>query len=146
MRILVDADACPVRDQIVRLGKKYGISVIFYCDIAHLIEDDYASTVVVDQGKDSADLKLANALERGDMVVTQDYGLATMALAKGAVVLNSSGNQYTNENIDRLLFERHISKKARNAGIRTKRPSKRTHLDDEKFEAAFEQLLRINME
>lgn len=146
MRILVDADACPVRNQIVRIAKLYEIPVIFYCDIAHLIEDDYATTIIVDQGKDSADLKLANALVRGDIVVTQDYGLATMALAKGAKVLNASGGEYTNENIDRLLFERHISKKARNAGIRTKGPSKRTPLEDEKFELLLKQFVDINYE
>lgn len=134
MRILVDADACPVKDRIEKIAKKWHIPVIFFCDINHRIETDYGTVITVDSGRDSADIRLANTVLSGDVVVTQDYGLATLALARRAIALSASGGRYTEENIDRLLFERHASMKARNAGFRTKGPSKRKREDDEAFE------------
>ncbi len=140
MRILVDADACPVKDRIERVAKKLHIPVIFFCDIHHRIESDYGTVITVDSGRDSADLRLTNALVPGDVVVTQDYGLATLALARGSRAINTTGGKYTEQNIDQLLFERHTAMKARNAGFRTKGPSKRQREDDEAFERCLREI------
>lgn len=140
MRILVDADACPVKDRIERVAKKLHIPVIFFCDIHHRIESDYGTIITVDSGRDSADIKLVNALQPGDVAVTQDYGLATLVLAKRGRAVNTSGGEYTEHNIDQLLFERHTAMKARNAGHRTKGPSKRHREDDEAFERCLREI------
>jgi len=141
MQILVDADACPVKEIIVRIAKKKSIPVTMVIDTAHKLNDGYSHVVTVDKGADSVDFALVGLLHAEDVVVTQDYGLAAMALGKGAKVMNQNGLIYTDENIDRLLMERHLSAKARRAGKRTKGPVKRTKADDEKFEMAFERLL-----
>ena len=147
MRILVDADACPVKDKIERVAKKLHIPVLFFCDINHRIESEYGTVITVDRGRDSADLRLVNALQPGDIAVTQDYGLATLALAKRARVVNVSGGQYTEHNIDQLLFERHTAMKARNGGFRTKGPVKRNREDDEAFERCLKEIcLAENLE
>ena len=62
---------------------------------------------------DAVDYKLISICHKGDIVVSQDYGVAAMALGKGAYAINQSGKWYTNDNIDRMLMERHINKKAR---------------------------------
>jgi len=137
VRILVDADACPVKGIIVRVARERGIPVTMLTDTAHEINDGYSTVVTVDTQADSVDFALMGLLCREDIVVTQDYGLAAMALGKGAKALNQNGLIYTNENMDRLLMERHLSAKARRGGKRTKGPSKRTAEDNERFEAAF---------
>jgi uncharacterized protein YaiI (UPF0178 family) len=141
MQILVDADACPVKEIIVRLAKNKGIPVTMLIDTAHQLADGYSRVVTVDKGADSVDFALIGLLNSGDVVVTQDYGLAAMALGKGAKAINQNGLIYTDENIDRLLMERHLSAKARRAGNRTKGPAKRTKEADDRFEVAFEKLL-----
>ncbi len=133
MQILVDADACPVKDIIVRIAKKKNIPVTMIIDTSHELNDGYSTIITVEKSKDSVDLKLINMVNAGDIVVTQDYGLAAMALVKSAKVLNQNGLVYTNENIDRLLFERHIGQKIRRRGGRTKGPKRRTCEDDERF-------------
>ena len=141
MRILVDADACPVKQIIVRIAKKKQIPVIMLIDTAHVINDGYSTVITVDKEADSVDFKLMGILTKDDLVVTQDFGVAAMALGKGAKAVNQNGMVYTNENIDRLLMERHIGQKVRRSGGRTKGPPKRTKEDDERFELAFEKLL-----
>ena len=142
MRILIDADGCPVVDITVSVARENGVECHIFCDSAHNFEKAGANTHTVMQGADSADFYLVNFAMRGDIVITQDYGLAAMALAKGAHILNQNGSRYTNENIDSLLMSRHIGKKIRRAGGRTKGPSKRTKEQDERFVAALEALLR----
>ena len=141
MQILVDADACPVKKVIIKVAKKRGIPVTMVIDTAHELNDGYSRVVTVDKGADSVDFALMGLLQSGDVVVTQDYGLAAMALGKGAKALNQNGLIYTAENIDRLLMERHLSAKARRAGMRTKGPSKRIKDDDVRFEFALEKVL-----
>ena len=133
MRIIVDADACPVKDIIVEEARKRNIEVIMIIDTSHELNDGYSTIITVDKAKDSVDIKLINMVKEGDIVVTQDFGVATMALGKKLKALNQNGLIYTNENIDRLLFERFLSQKARRAGKRTGNPSKRTKEDDERF-------------
>jgi uncharacterized protein YaiI (UPF0178 family) len=140
MKILVDADACPVKGSILRVAKKYGIPVIFFIDTSHILEDDYAEVVIVSKGRDTVDFALANRTEKGDVVVTQDYGLAAMVFSRGARAVHPSGMVYTKENIERLLFERHLHAKIRRAGGRHAGPHKRRQEEDARFESALERL------
>ena len=141
MGVLIDADGCPVVDITVRLCNKYGISCLILCDTAHEIHREGAQTLVFDKGADSVDLALANRAKAGDIVITQDYGLASMCLARGARVLHQDGWEYTDYNIQALLFQRHEGRKFRAAGGRVKGPSKRTKQQDEAFEATLQQII-----
>jgi len=141
MRILVDADACPVKEIIVRLAKQRNIPVIMLIDTSHQLNDGYSTVITVDKQADSVDFALMGLLTRDDVVVTQDFGLAAMVLGKGAGAVNQNGLIFTSDNIDKLLMERHIGAKIRRGGGRTKGPAKRTKEDNERFEAAFLKLL-----
>ena len=141
MRLLIDADACPVVERAIDAAAKRGIPVTLVCDDAHQMSRAHAETVTVSRGADSADFALVNLTHRGDIVVTQDYGLAAMCLAKGARILHQDGREYTEQNIDGLLAFRHEAKKLRRAGGRTKGPAKRTAAQDEAFSAALALLL-----
>jgi len=137
MKILVDADACPVKEIIVRLAKQRSIPVTMLTDTSHRLNDGYSTVITVDKQADSVDFALMGLLSREDMVVTQDFGLAAMVLGKGAHAINQNGMVYTDDNIDRLLMERHISAKVRRGGGRTKGPAKRTKEDNKRFEEVF---------
>lgn len=143
MKIFVDADACPVIDIVEDIATKYNISVTLLCDTNHVLTSDYSEVIVVGAGADAVDYKLISICHRGDIVVTQDYGVAAMALGKGAFAIHQSGKWYTNENIDQMLMERHLNKKARRASSRNhiKGPRKRTDEDDQRFAESFEKLL-----
>ena len=134
MKILIDADGCPVVDITIKVANKFNIEVIIMCDTSHVFNKPGVETIVLSKGADSVDFALVNKVSKGDIVVTQDYGLAAMVLSKGGCPINQNGKIYNNENIDQLLFTRHISKKARAAGCRTKGPKKRQKEDDIKFE------------
>ena len=88
----------------------------YFCDTAHRIEREGAETLVFDKGADSVDFALANRVQPGDIVITQDYGLASMCLARRARVLSQNGLEYTAQNIDGLLARRHENKKLLRAG------------------------------
>lgn len=133
MKFIIDADACPVVDITVSVAKERGLECIIVCDNTHTIEKDGATTIVVDKGADSADCRIANITKKDDVVVTQDYGLAALVLGKGGKALNQNGLIYTDSNIENLLFTRHIGKKERMAGNRTKGPKKRTPQNDADF-------------
>lgn len=142
MKILIDGDGCPVVEQTVKLANKFQIPVYILCDTAHEIQYPGATTLVYTKGADSVDFALINKADPGDVIITQDYGLAAMGLAKRAIVLNQNGMPYTKENIDGLLFARHAAKKARMAGHRTKGPKKRSHEENISFERALLKILR----
>lgn len=142
MKVFVDADACPVVDITVRLCRKAGVECVLLCDTAHEIRRDGAQTLVFDKGADSVDFALVNRVSAGNIVVTQDYGLASMCLAKQAKVLHQDGWQYTEDNIGALLFQRSESRRYRASGGRTKGPSKRTRQQDIQFEQALDALLQ----
>ena len=135
MHIYVDADACPVIGIVERIAKSHNIAVTLLCDTNHYLK--------LQIGADAVDFKLISLCEKGDLVVTQDYGVAAMALSKGAYAIHQSGKWYTNENIDLMLMERHISKKARRASSKNhmKGPRKRSDKDDYNFEVSFERLV-----
>lgn len=144
MEIFVDADACPVIDIVEDIATKYNIPVTLLCDTNHVLTSDYSEVIVVGAGADAVDYKLISICHRDDIVVTQDYGVAAMALGKGAYAIHQSGKWYTDENIDQMLMERHLNKKARRASSRNhmKGPRKRTDEDDQRFAESFEKLLR----
>jgi len=142
MKVLIDADACPVVSIAVSICKANNIECILICDTAHRMERDGAQTVIMDKGADSADFAIANRVQPGDIIVTQDYGLASMCLAKGGRPIHQDGWEYTRWNIEALLFERHEARKYRAAGGRTKGPKKRTPQQDAAFSQAFQKMLQ----
>ena len=139
--VLIDADDCPVVDLTIHLCKGHRVTVLILCDTAHRIEREGAETLVLDKGADSVDFALVNRARPGDIVVTQDYDLATMCLARRARVLDQNGREYTAENIDILLARRHENKKLFRAGKHPKGPARRTKEQDEAFAKALEKLL-----
>ena len=142
MQVLIDADACPVVDIAVRLCKQYNIPCLLLCDTAHIMHREGADTLIFDKGADSVDFALVNRAKSGDIVITQDYGLASMCLGKRVRVVHQDGWEYTEYNISGLMEQRHAAKKHRLAGGRTKGPAKRTRQQDEAFATAFEKLLQ----
>lgn len=143
MQIWVDADACPVVALVERAAKRRNIPVTLLCDTNHVLRSDYSTVVVVGAGADAVDFALVNRCCQGDLVVTQDYGVAAMALGKGAYGIHQSGKWYTEDNIGGLLMDRHLAQKARRASGKhhLKGPKKRTAADDEAFAASLERLL-----
>ncbi|HEX2947583.1 MAG TPA: YaiI/YqxD family protein [Clostridia bacterium] len=141
MQILVDADACPVKDIIVKVARQNNLPVTMLIDTSHELSDGYGRIITVDKARDSVDIALINLVKAGDIVVTQDYGVAAMALGKKARALNQNGMIFSDDNIDRLLFERHLGSKVRRAGGRTSNPPKRKREDDESFERSLRRLV-----
>ena len=139
MQILVDADACPVVGIVERAAQENKIPVVLLCDTNHVLASSYSQVRVIGAGADAVDFALVNLCRKGDVVVTQDYGVAAMVLGIG------SGNWYTRENIDQLLLERHLAKKARRASSKHhgKGPRKRQPEDDVRFEKEFRRLLQL---
>ena len=143
VQIFVDADACPVVGIIETMAAKYNIPTTLLCDTNHVLSSDYSEVIVVGAGADAVDYKLISICHKGDIVVSQDYGVAAMALGKGAYAIHQSGKWYTNDNIDQMLMERHLNKKARRSSHKNhiKGPKKRTNEDDERFAQSFEKML-----
>lgn len=144
MKILVDADSCPVVRIVETIAQKYRVGVILLCDTNHVLSSEYSKIRIIGAGADAVDFALVNLCQKGDLVVTQDYGVAAMALGKGAYGIHQSGRWYTNENIEQMLMERHLVKKARQASGKhhLKGPSRRTEEDDRRFKESFEKLIR----
>ncbi|MDD2619896.1 MAG: YaiI/YqxD family protein [Syntrophomonadaceae bacterium] len=141
MKILVDADACPVKDIIEEVAEKYQLEVIMLCNPNHVLQSSYSQIMVVDGSSQAVDIAIVNRTAKGDLVVTQDYGLASLVLGKNALAIHPSGKVYNQQNIDGLLTQRFLNQKARQAGIRTINPKKRKNSDDEYFRLSFTQLL-----
>ena len=142
VKVLVDADACPVTGIAVKLCQRFQIECLLLCDTAHIIHLDSAQTLIFDKGADSVDFALVNRVDAGDIVITQDYGLASMCLAKRARILHQDGWEYTEFNISGLMEQRHAAKKFRMSGGRTKGPAKRKPEQDAAFQRALEALLQ----
>lgn len=145
MHIYVDADACPVIRIVENIARKYNIETTLICDINHVLTSDYSDVVTVSAGADAVDFKLVNLCTRDDIVVTQDYGVAAMALSKGAYAIHQSGKWYTNDNIDRMLMQRHITKCAKRASSKNhiNGPKKRSNEDNIHFAESFEKLVLL---
>lgn len=143
MKIYIDADGCPVVKITLAIAEKYGVSTIIIADTAHYFDIDspLVETVIASKGIDSSDFAIISRCERGDIVITQDYALAAMCMAKGAYAINQNGRAYDNDNIDELLMRRHINKKIRQSGGRTPHTKKRVKALDEAFTTALERLI-----
>lgn len=141
MKILIDADGCPVVDLTVSIAGAHNVPCTILCDTAHEFFRSGADTVIVSKGADSADYAIVSRAGPNDIVVTQDYGLAAMCLARRAIPIRQDGFVYSDENIDSLLAVRHAAKKARMAGVRIKGPAKRTAAQDRDFADALTRLL-----
>ena len=146
MKMLIDADGCPVVNIAIQVSGEYQLPCLLLCDTSHEFHRSGAETLVFDKGADSVDYGLVNRIEAGDLVITQDYGLASMCLARGATVLHQDGWEYTPENIDALLFSRYESRKYRAAGGRTKGQSKRSNAQNKAFEAALRKILQTTVQ
>lgn len=143
MKIYVDADACPVVSIVEQVAEEYEIEVMLLCDTNHVLNSHYSEVKIIGAGADAVDFALINLCKKDDIVVTQDYGVAAMALGKGAYAIHHSGKWYTDENMDQLLMERHLGKKVRRASGKNhlKGPKKRTEDDDVRFYQSFQKLI-----
>ena len=141
--VYVDADACPVVRIIERVSEEMNVPVELICDTNHVLTSDYSRVRVIGAGADAVDFALINLLKAGDVVVTQDYGVAALALGQKAYAIHQSGKIFSDDNIEGLLMDRHLAKKARmgKGKHHLKGPRKRTEEDDFHFESAFRKLL-----
>ena len=140
--IHIDADACPVTHIAEEIARRHGIPVTILCDTNHVMYSDYSTVKLIGAGADAVDLALINLCKAGDIVITQDYGVAALALGKGALAVHQSGKCFTDDNIGGLLMDRHLAKKARRSGKHhLKGPAKRTEEDDRRFAESFERLI-----
>ncbi|MDE5854244.1 MAG: YaiI/YqxD family protein [Ruminococcus sp.] len=143
MKIYIDADGCPVVKNTLKIAEKFSVPCVIICDTSHHIEYENSETIIVDKGADSADFYLVNLVQKGDIAITQDYGLAAMCLSKNAVVINQDGWEYTNENISGLLEFRTVSRNIRRNGEKLKGMSKRTIEQNVRFERFLCSLLKL---
>lgn len=142
MRILIDADGCPVVDECIKIAREFDLEVVIFCDTSHYFEKDNVKTVFISKGVDAVDFAILNNINKYDIVVTQDYGLASLVLSRNCYAINQNGMEYTSQNIDMLLNSRYISKKIRNSGGRLKGPKKREKEANDKFSANFRDFIK----
>ena len=148
MTVFIDADGCPVVDITIKIANQTGADCVLVCDTSHVFDKIGTKTVVVSKGNDSVDFALVNMAQKGDIVVTQDYGLAAMCLARGAVCVSQNGMIYSDKNIESLLMQRYAAKKIRgerrsSRSARLKGPPKRTPEQDAAFEKTLKKLLDV---
>lgn len=141
MRILIDADGCPVISEALHIAATHRMEAVLFCDTSHEFAKYNTTVLTVSKGADSADFALVNQIEPGDIVITQDYGLAAMALARGGRPITQNGKYITDGNLLSLLESRHAGKKARRAGVRSKGPAKRTTDQNRLFTESLERLV-----
>jgi uncharacterized protein len=144
MKIFVDADSCPVKDEIITIGKMKPIDVIFVSSYAHVLNDKIGGEwITVDSEKEEVDLYIANHISKGDILVTQDYGLSALVISKGVYILTPRGKKITSDNIDQILFERFLSSKQRRAGGKVKGPKAFTEEDRSNFIYTLKKIVEI---
>lgn len=144
MRLIVDGDGSPVKKEVIQLGKKFELPVLIVTSIDHYTAEaqpEFVHYIYVDKGADRADYEIVKLVEPEDVVITQDYGLASLILPKGARVFHQSGKEYKKETIDRLLDQRYMSAQLRNAGKKTKGPKAFTQKNKNSFLAELTQAL-----
>ena len=142
IRILVDGDATPQREEIGYIAKKYHIEMIVYMDYAHYVDSDLYKVKQCSVGNDNVDQMIINDVKKDDIVITQDYGLASLVLIKKAKVLHVSGSIIDENNIDTLLMQRYVGTKLRKENKHLKGPKKRTKEIEERFIYNLEELIR----
>jgi len=141
MKILVDADACPVKKIIEEAAREYGLDVLMVSNYHHGIKSDYSTVLIVDSYSQAVDISIVNKSRAGDIVVTQDYGLASMVLEKGSRAIHPGGMVYTRDNIETLLMQRYLNQKAREVRMKTGRAKKRNKDDDIHFKREFVKII-----
>ncbi len=141
MKIVVDGDACPAKEIIRSLALQFQVEVHIFVDSSHFFVDDFFIIHVVSKGKDAVDIALINFMDKGDLIITQDYGVATMALTRTTHVVNPLGFLYTANNIDELLFKRHITQRARRSGYASSKIKKRSSENDLNFHKVLHTIL-----
>lgn len=139
--IRVDGDACPVKNGIVKIGKKYDVDIVVYIDVNHELSNEKYDVITVDQGIDSVDMAIISDMKKNDIIITNDYGLASLVLGNKGYAMDANGREFNHMNIDRLLFERHLHKEIRQRKKRHKGPKKRSGQSNIEFEKEFEKLL-----
>ncbi len=143
-KIYIDGDSCPVKKEIVAVAAEYDLPVVLVISVSHGQRLPGASILQVDNRPEAVDVAIANRVSAGDMVVTRDYGLAALILAKGAYCISPGGMIFSRDNIDQLLFERHLSARERRAGFRTKGSRAFTRQDRDKFRRSLRQLIETD--
>lgn len=133
MKIFVDADACPVKKEIAELCREYAVCVVFVASYAHYSLENQSNWVYVDSEKEAADLYIANHVSKGDLVVTQDMGLASLLTNKGVYVITSRGKELQEEDMSKILHDRYVSYKQLYSGQRIKGPKAFTAEDRVNF-------------
>jgi len=136
MRFVIDGDGSPVKNEVIELGERFHIPVVIVTSIDHYtnkIYPDFIEFIYVDKGSDSADYRIVKEVQEGDVIITQDYGLASLLLTKPVRVFHHSAQEYTLQTIDTLLNQRYIGSQMRKAGKKTKGPKAFTQKDKEKF-------------
>lgn len=144
LKIYIDADACPVKDAVIYEAEKVDIPVILvksFSHFSHANDPKNVEIIYVDKGADMADFRIMKLAKKGDIIITQDYGLASLCLGKGCSVLHHKGFAYTENNIDSLLNSRYSSAMARKSGKRTKGPKAFTNEDQDKFVMLFKKVV-----
>lgn len=143
-QVHVDADACPTgaRQSIEHLSRQNQLKLFYYIDDSHELYPEYGVVRQVGKGHDAVDLALVNQIRRGDIVITQDYGLAALVLARGALAIHPKGMVYSDHNIDALLAERHLAARARKGGERSRHPGKRVREHDLQFSEQLKNLIQ----
>ncbi len=142
MKILVDGDACPVKETILAIAREKDIRVVFVVSTASYFDRGWnAEKVLVDALPQAVDIAIINRVEPGDIVVTQDYGLASLVLGKQGKAISPRGRIFTNDNIDRLLFQRQLHHHARKSGERVRGAKKRSKKEEQRFSQNFQRLL-----
>ncbi|HLR20200.1 MAG TPA: YaiI/YqxD family protein [Staphylococcus sp.] len=144
IQVIIDGDACPVTNSVIELTEGTGIFVTVVRSFSHFstaVQPDHVKIIYVDDGPDAVDFRIVKLVHPDDIVITQDYGLASLLLNKTNIVIHHKGYQYTQQNIDTLLEQRHASAQFRKSGGRTKGPSAFTEQDVAKFEAKFSSII-----
>jgi len=143
MRVIIDADACPVKEIILKVAQEYNVPVVMVASIAHQLDyADVAEIISVDNAPQATDMAIVNLICPGDLVVTQDYGLASLVLAKGGAAISPRGMIFTGKNIDNLLYQRYLGSKIRRQGGRQRGPRAHSKDDNVWFEHNLRRLLR----
>ncbi len=143
LQIVVDGDACPVKSEIAEVARIFQVPVLLVASYDHFMREQAGVTVVqVDRSDQSADLYIANHIHHGDVVVTQDYGLAALALSKSCHVISFRGMYYSDEDIEQMLDRRHHQAKARRNGKHSKGPKPITSEDKTFFQQKLTKLLQ----
>lgn len=145
MKIFIDADGCPVVNETVNIAKEFKIPVVIVKNYAHVINNSYAELVTVDLSSDSVDYYIVNHMEKGDLVITQDNGLAAMALAKEGIVINQNGYIIDNDNIDAMLSTRHINRELRQRGVYVSKAKKRVKSNNKNYEITLKKILEKHL-